>query len=29
MSSLGYLSLRTVLDITQVDASQDSRTIKL
>ena len=29
MSSIRYLCLRTVLDIAQVDLSQDSRTVKL
>ena len=29
MSSLRYLSLRTMLDIAQVDPSQDSRIIRL
>ena len=29
MSSIRYLCLRIVLDITQVDLSQDSRTYKL
>ena len=29
MSSLRYSCLRTVLDIAQVDSSQDSRTFKL
>ena len=28
MSSIRYLCLRIVLDITQVDSSQDSRTVK-
>jgi len=29
MSSITYLCLKTVLDITQVVSSQDSRTVKL
>ena len=29
MSSIWYLCLRIVLDIDQVDSSQDSRTVKL
>jgi len=29
MSNIRYLCLRTILDIAQVDSSQDSKTVKL